>query len=489
MADTALAVRSWWANVVERVFPGKVDPGVAAADQDVVQEYGTLNSMSAMSRFPWVRACVHAKAGDLAGLPLIAIRTVHGQRDRLPDHPALQRLQNPGGGVTGTLFRKQLVVDFALTGNNYIWDLPTALGRLHPASMVPQADRLGNVSHYEWSCSGQMEDIPAGEVLHARDVSWQDTLEQILGEGAIRSLNDSLVAEMYAAQNTAKSARRGRIEMLFSVKDASALLTAPQVKKITDKYELATRKGQGAFFVGSPFDVKPLSLTPREMEYAKMRELNMFAVLAVFDVPPVRVGLPSANYGTSKQQMRSYWESLRHQATFFDDQFSRLTGDPNVRIEHDFSWVEALQVSYTERQVRVERWIKMGATPKEAARYEGFVDAPLTDDAVPMASVVIPPARRPEEPQDKTLEAYFEAACGRYQRACRGGTIPDHLVLTETARLDEVLAPLGMAHRASEIAELTDEAVRQVLAITGDVVLAGTSIFSAERAQRLQEAA
>jgi len=95
-------------------------------------------------------------------------------------------------------------------------------------------------------------------------------------------------------------------------------------------------------------------------------------------VPPTILGLPTANFATSRQQAKTFWEGLRHRAAILDGELTRLArqwGDPTLHVWHDFSGIEALAESKTEQVNRVNSWWAMGLSLRQAAEMEG-IDLP-----------------------------------------------------------------------------------------------------------------
>jgi hypothetical protein len=99
----------------------------------------------------------------------------------------------------------------------------------------------------------------------------------------------------------------------------------------------------------------------------------------------------------------------------FDDEFSRLTGDPTIRIEHDFRDVEALQTARTERLSRVQLHTALGMGVVDAYAYEGFHDAPEPEEKAESAA---PPASFGGDPS--VNEPQEDNGEGRAFRAVRG---------------------------------------------------------------------
>jgi len=85
-----------------------------------IPEYEIARAMSAYGAFPWVVACVRAKATDLSGLPLRARRGRGKTAVQLDDHPALRLLAAPASHTAALHLRRQAIVDYELTGDAYL---------------------------------------------------------------------------------------------------------------------------------------------------------------------------------------------------------------------------------------------------------------------------------------------------------------------------------------------------------------------------------
>lgn len=472
-------------------------PNSLAGGHDVAMPgYPVRNSLAAMARFPWVQACVRARASDMAGLPLIAVEVQpDGSYERLDSHPVLDRLARPSQYQSGYSLRSQLYVDHSLTATAFLWLRDSLLWqRLHPSKAQPVADKYG-LMHGVRLDNGPV--LGPDELLYIGDISIGDEADAAIGTSRMEALHADLVSIWASRQHTTRQAKRGMPDFLLSAQDADAGLGTPDgLRKLVEGLEQRLRDGLSFLATTEAVKVTPLQLTPRDLEYGELEKRVIDRILATFDVPPVRVGREGANYGTAKQQMRNYWMSLLNgPIRLFDDAFSMLTGSDTIRIIHDLSKVEALQASYTDRLQRVKDWVELGATPDGAARYEGFVDAPVTSEA-PKEETSTPfrrrPAEEPDEPQravpPSELHRYLQGAAERYGRQHEGRTA------AEVAKLAIILADYLPRTRAEDLA------VEQVHMLEGAIgyhrawcqdqgmepgPLGGLSAFSLRRAETI----
>lgn len=408
---TALVQRSesWLARASTRVtgwvskfLAAGLQIGVGRGLRQASADFDENAAMQAYGLHPWVFVCVQAVSTDLAGLRIVAQRGEGEQAEQTTDHWFLQLLKRPSPKVSGTRFRKQLYADLRLTSNAYIrvWrnsaGRPIMLGRVPPQTIEPLVGNDGE--EVGWKVNGTQE-LKWRDVLHVSDISVLGDERAVLGTSAIKPLSLGLRVESASRKSALNAAKRGRIEMLVSPK-GETILGQEKVDAIEDQFVHAGESGNGIYVVGAGLEAHSLTYTARDGEFVEVVKMTKNEVLAAMQVPPVRAGDPAANYGTAKQQMRTYWESLRGLASLIDDEFTRLVDEPGVTIMHSFAGVEALQTSYTERQQRAAVWAQIfGMDRKAAARYEGFIDAPVPAGPIPTPAPATPGSPSPSKPK------------------------------------------------------------------------------------------
>jgi len=431
----AIAVRpSLWGRLT-RALSVLLSPETHAAGADYVEGanarpgYDLAHAMSAYAAAPWVKACADAVSEDLAGLPIRVRRGKGAKAVRLDAHPVLDLLEQPSSRTDGHLWRQQIVVDWLLTGNaivglyggqatdgGQVSRPPSAIYRWHPHRTTIRPGPTGEPNAYEHNGAGTIERLPYALILHWRGPSWEDSIESLFGTGAIRALHNDLTAEIASTTRLTESSRQGRPQAIASISGDDPV--SPEgVQEIAASLRRAFSKSDGGIaVVGTGIDVSVLGWTPRDMEYGALRTWVRDTVLAVCGVPPTRVGLPMANYATANQQERGYWQSLAQRVAGLDAQLTRLArmfpGSEDVEVYHDFSAVAALQ---EDRTIRLQRVIDMvsflGASPADAAAFEGLADLPVGDLATE------PPPVAPPAPAAPVAEPVREGSPQGTQRA------------------------------------------------------------------------
>lgn len=395
MSDESIVVRpTLLARVLKSIglLPSGEVEFVAGADYAAAQAaapmYPKGDALSAYAAFPYVYACMDAISSDLSGLPLVAVRGHGESAKRLDSHPALDLLAAPSTRVSSQLFRKQQIVDYVLTGDAYALIAgegePMALLRMIPQRVTVKPWSDGQPSEYLYDSGNGNKGYQWEEVMHVRSPSWEDDPSNLFGTGSIRPLDHDLKTELAALRSAEETAKTGRPSGIISPTEDGDRWSKEQISRIRAAYSSQLKGQSGLLILGGAAKFDSLSMTPRDLEFIQQRQLTRESTLAVFGVPPTRVGLPSANYATAREQSRIYWSSLQSRAAFIDVEYSRLAqlfpNSEGVRIEHDFSSVEALQETRNERVARVRMWWDMGLGLADAAAYEGFADLPEGED-------------------------------------------------------------------------------------------------------------
>jgi HK97 family phage portal protein len=470
--------RGLWGLLVDRVkrflVPAPTPtrtPGAMSATA-VAQRYPPIRALSTIATFGWVRACAQARAGDMASVPLVASMGTGRRSEPLPDHPFLDLMRNPHLRMTEKRFRREIYLDWLMTGNAYLWLERDGTGRalnlwrLHPQQTEPLIDQVNQIQ-IGWQYNGgrwgsAIRRLSMDEVYHVADLSWQDDDQCVLGESRIRSINQDLAAERSSKEMARKTASRGRPDLILTSRHPDDVYSNEQIKSFRDEVEANFREGRPALFVGLPLEVKPVTWSPLDLQHTESLAQTRALTLAVMGVPPVRAGLDAADYNTSLAQLRIYWSQNQSDCGLFDEVFTQIavaiSGQTRVQIAHDFTHVEAFQAAYDRRQQRATIWVgSMGADPADAAAFEGFRDAPVGE-----ATGRIP--RRPGESREGEAQApaetasllarYSLAASYRWQQLREAAPPAEGWTLAarnERVRLRDLLIEHGVRSDAAEL--------------------------------------
>lgn len=401
------ALVTWLRAVLQPVaveeFPAGMD---FAAGGAVSPGYDPENALSAYAAFPWVRACIDAIATDLSQLPRKVVVGEGDEAEEIEDHPVLDLLAAPSnlnGDQGGAEQFRQRIMDRWLTGNALRMVLgpegadPTALVRMHPARWSIASNSYGGIAFYVHKET--LDEVAASRVLHDRALTWENGPKSLWGTSPIQTLDADLTADHNASKLAAKTSANGAPSGVLSPKMPNGVMPGPGWDKVTrerlrNAYRGSLTDGLGLLISSGEVNYQPIGWTPRDMEFEKQRTLARHAILSVFDVPPTRVGLQSANYATAQMEARNYWQGLKGKAAELDAVDTALANmfrHPNqgrVRVVTDFSGVEALQESRTERVQRVGQLKLMGVPLADALRSEGFGELAERVEGAPVIEAI-----------------------------------------------------------------------------------------------------
>lgn len=398
-------------------MPAQSAPTEFKAGSDFIQAnsplpgYDVREAMSSLGEFAWVVAGCNAIATDLSRLPLRASRGRGRGAKMLDDHPALRLIRKPATKTRMSLFRRQRIIDLLLAGYNGSIKIygnpsrpPASLLRMHPFRMRIVAGTDGQIERYRYEGYGQTAvEYEWKTVLSSQFASWEDDPSGLYGQGLIRPLRRELSLDKSLQTNAEKSAKKGRPDGIISPHtggDGVASLWNPeQVKGFRkDLGEIFNGAHGGYAILGRPMDVQRLGWSPTDLGSLEQRGFTRATIMAVLGVPPVRMGLETANYATAQQQSEVYWgDTLQGLADLEDEEFTDLAREfpdsDDVEIWHDFNDVPALQRSQRERLDKVTVHIVNGMAPKAAYKYEGFDDAPIDEGPAPAATPATMPTK------------------------------------------------------------------------------------------------
>ncbi len=380
---------TFWQRIT-KAFAKQVDkPERPAHGADWERAQGANNpypakiSMAAFASHSYVYAAVSRASQDLAALPIKLIKGKGERSEIIEEHPFLDLMEQPSTYVDGFSFREQLIVDLMLTGGCYALlagstDVPASVFRLHPEQTKIVTDPMLGIKGFEFSDSGNVVEYPVDRVVYTQLASWGEGVNALYGLGGIQPLQREIGADISAQKLASDSAKKGRPDILISPADEADIWDYDQRRAILDAYKGMSGEG-GAMVLSGQVKIEPLQVSPRDLEFQAVRDYTRQAISAVFGVPPSVLGDNSANFAVSRQQAQNYWEvqtkrgkRLGHILTQIAKRF-----DSDLRVEIDYSGVEALQDIRNAQLDRITKHILNGMDPADAYQFEGMEDAPI----------------------------------------------------------------------------------------------------------------
>lgn len=287
-------------------------------------------------------------------------------------HPVETLLARPNPREGGTELMEALYGNLLLSGNAYCeviaaGDKPVELHALRPdrISLVPGPD--GWPVAYDYALGTRLSRFPIGEggrspILHLRLF---DPLDDHYGFAPLSAAQVALEMHDSASRwNKALLDNSARPSGAL-VYGASDNMSDEQFDRLKKELESAF---QGSFNAGRPIllegglDWKPLSLTPKDMDFLEARAGAAREIALAFGVPPLLLGFPGDNtHANYAEANRAFWRSTilplvqRTQGAMAHWLQPYFTED--IRFRPDVDAIEALS---SEREAL---WRRVSAAP------------------------------------------------------------------------------------------------------------------------------
>ncbi|MBM3084808.1 phage portal protein [Chelatococcus daeguensis] len=269
------------------------------------------------SRNPVVHRCVKLVAEAAAAVPWV----LHDGATEPERHPLLDLVRRPNPREDGGSFLESLFSHLLVAGNAYaeavcIGEAPRELYVLRPDRMrvVPGGD--GWPAAYDYTVGGRTvrlarrEGSPVEPVLHLRLFNPVDDHYGLSPMEAAAGAVD--IHNAASAWNKAllDNAARPSGALVYKGPDGVGLTDA-QFERLKGELE---QQFQGRDNAGRPLlldgglDWRPLSLSPKDMDFVEAKAAAAREIALAFGVPPMLLGLPGDNtYANFAEANRSFW--------------------------------------------------------------------------------------------------------------------------------------------------------------------------------------
>ena len=320
---------------------------------------------------PWLYRCVREIAETMAGIPWY-IEEAGGRRLDMPDDPRARLLRRPTEGVALSDWIERwvtyLLLDGEVVGNLILGDRREvlALDLLEPSRLHRHVDTASGEVRYRY----RRPNRSVIEIDPEMQVVWRmlDPTDSRYGWAPAAVVCDTSAADTKA---------RGLGEVLVDLGARAGGIVQwhpdarPTPQEISDLREdinaMTTGNRQGSVYVmprGAQF--LEVGLTPREMDFERLRSMNAAEIAAVFGIAPELIGAREAKYAN--------WQQAREALHFDTVQplVARLQSGLNMaiepywrgaRVQPDFSQVPALQ-GFFARKVDMARELVMLGYPR-----------------------------------------------------------------------------------------------------------------------------
>lgn len=366
------------------------------------------NYASGYTRNPWTHACVHAIQADVAVLPIV-LQDPAGEK--VEKHPALDLLAYVNEGTDGAGHMAGTSGWLDLNGNAY-WMLTE--GQTPTAMWLLAADKVTLGKKAQWweyrpnGDNSKVKEIPLEQMIQFK--LWNPESD-LYGLSPIQAAENSINLDHNIRALNGAFTKRGAIP--------SAMLQAEhpvyddQMKQLRAQWDSVyggTTNAGKMMILGGGMKYTQISLSGKDALFFELAKMSREEILAIFGVPPVRVGLLEyASYANASQQMRAYYENTvlpRHDiiCNTLNEFYLPRFGLRGYSLKADTSDVAALQEDDLQKAQRLT--LATGGTPwltvDEARKEDRGLD-PLPDK---VGDVVYgDPSKRPlgEKPEPKPV--------------------------------------------------------------------------------------
>ena len=350
----------------------------------------------AYSQVVWVHACVSTIAAAVAGAPLKVYRqtaeSIEEDSDSLPSRLLFD--VNPN---ISTFDLWEATASFLELSGNCYWEIekdddgtPAAIYPMRPDHVKEVPDKSTFVKGYIYEVNGRTVSLGADEVIHFK---YFNPASEYYGLGPIAAIRNTIIADQYSVAYNKAFFKNGAHP--GGVLETDSSLGDEAFNRLRKQWEDAHKGATRAHRIAvleEGLKYKPISLSPRDMEFLKQRKLCREEICAVFKVPPALVGLYEyANYANAEQQNRSFWQKtiipkLRKLEQKLNNSFlpmfehSRPKGNGRLFARFDISTIDALKENEDVKSQVQERLARSGImTVNEIRRLENMPPVPWGD--------------------------------------------------------------------------------------------------------------
>jgi HK97 family phage portal protein len=304
-------------------------------------------------RNPVVHRCVRLIAEAAASVPL----TLTADGAEAPGHPIERLIERPNPRENAIAFFDQLYMHLLLFGNAYLYathldEMPVELHVLRPdrVSIIAGADGWPIAYDYAAGQAPQRFDIREdglSPILHLR---LPDPIDALQGFAPLSAAQVPL--EMHEA-----ASRWNKALLDNSARPSGALVYASPENLTDQQFERLKLELEQAFAgqsnAGRPLllegglDWKPLSLSPKDMDFQEARNGAAREIALAFGVPPLLLGLPGDNtYANYAEAQRAFWRQavvpLVRRAALAIAQWLQPAYAARLSLEPDLDRIEAI---------------------------------------------------------------------------------------------------------------------------------------------------
>jgi HK97 family phage portal protein len=248
----------------------------------------------------WVFACVNCIAANASRARASVLR---GDHEVHADHPLRVLLEHPSDEHTFAELLERTIADYLLAGVAY-WRLD---GGSPPLALAPlRPDRVSVVrGGYEYRDNGRPARYSRTRVLVFRAYS---PVSDHFGASPVRPLLPTLSTDLQVVSYLRDFFRKGTLIRGYFHADQE--LTEDGIARLREEI-MESYRGAESFFrppvLSGGLEYRPLAPAPVDLAFQGWREELRKDILAAFRVPPILLGLDTANFATAREQKATFW--------------------------------------------------------------------------------------------------------------------------------------------------------------------------------------
>jgi len=274
--------------------------------------------LRAYSASAWVFACVSAITANASRVGFKIYRQEASASGKgkwvevSESHPAWKVLYEPNPDMSFPELLEATVGYLELTGRAF-WEVvgltvPLEIYVLRPDRMKPIPSSRALISGWEYTVNSAPDEgvkFKPDEIIAFRYFS---PLNEAGGVGAVRPLLNSLLMDFYTLAYNRDYFKKGtNISGYFYTEKE---LGEPALRRLKAEIE-SSYSGIHGFYkppiLFGGLEYRSLSTIPKDMAFRELRDDIRKDILAAFHVPPIMLGLETANYATAREQKATFW--------------------------------------------------------------------------------------------------------------------------------------------------------------------------------------
>lgn len=254
----------------------------------------------------------------------------------------------------------------AMSNNTHI----KGMYRIPPAMIKPVMDDKGaHVAGYVLQTDKGNHCFEAAEIIHVRLANPND---QLMGLSPLIPAFKSVLLDRFTTEHMIRFYKSGA--RLGGIIETDKALNKEQLGRFQRTFEtnFTGRHNHHRTLILQPgMSYKQVEQNPAETALLEFCRYNREAILAVYRVPPIKLGvMENANYANARVQLKMFFtQTVKKYIDLVQDGFNNhpamLVDNRSYRVQFDLSNVEELQEDLKEKAQAASEMLRAGATVNE----------------------------------------------------------------------------------------------------------------------------